>query len=102
MSGDRSWLRPVLEAIEAGPLTVVGRSAATVRGVKAALVVLDFKAGGKQPTSGPPLQLPKATTYLCQLEAYRRVLAAAGKRVVEVGLVYPRAPAWLRFPIQEG
>jgi ATP-dependent helicase/nuclease subunit A len=79
---------------------ITGRADLVVERPDATCVVLDFKAGHEIPAAfagdrGVP------TAYLVQLEAYRRVLAAAGKRVAEVGLVYVRGLTWVRFPFED-
>jgi ATP-dependent exoDNAse (exonuclease V) beta subunit len=57
------------------------------------VAILDFKAGSHAATEG---EIPGVREYAPQLEAYRRMLAAAGKRVVETGLVYVRGVSWVR------
>jgi ATP-dependent helicase/nuclease subunit A len=60
------------------------------------VVILDFKAGSHAATAD---DIPGIREYAPQLEAYRRMLAAAGKRVVETGLVYVRGVSWVRNKI---
>jgi hypothetical protein len=43
------------------------------------------------------MEIPGLREYAGQLDAYRKVLEAAGYRVIETGLVYVRGPAWVRF-----
>jgi ATP-dependent exoDNAse (exonuclease V) beta subunit len=57
------------------------------------VVILDFKAGSHAATAD---EIPGVREYAPQLEAYRRMLEAAGKRVVETGLVYVRGVSWVR------
>jgi ATP-dependent exoDNAse (exonuclease V) beta subunit len=57
------------------------------------VVILDFKAGSHAATAD---DIPGVREYAPQLDAYRRMLEAAGKRVVETGLVYVRGVSWVR------
>jgi ATP-dependent helicase/nuclease subunit A len=70
-----------------------GRSDLVVELPGRELVVLDFKAGSRFAREG---DIPGLEKYAAQLEAYRRVLTAAGYRVTEVGLVYVRGLSWAR------
>ncbi|MBI5491265.1 MAG: UvrD-helicase domain-containing protein [Deltaproteobacteria bacterium] len=58
------------------------------------LIVIDFKAGDSAATS--LADIPHLSTYAPQLEAYRRVLTAAGYTVAEVGLLYVSGVSWVR------
>ena len=75
---------------------VSGRADLVVERADGSLVVLDFKAGGSVPTAFQGNH-GVSTSYVVQLEAYRRILEAAGKRVAEVGLIYVRGLTWVRF-----
>jgi len=57
------------------------------------VAILDFKAGAHAATAE---NIPGVREYAPQLDAYRRMLEAAGRRVVETGLVYVRGVSWVR------
>lgn len=71
-----------------------GRSDLVVELPGRELVVIDFKAGARYAKDG---EIPGLRHYAAQLEAYRRILAGAGFKVTEVGLVYVRGVSWVRF-----
>ena len=77
-------------------LVWAGRSDLVVERPGRQLTVLDFKAGSRFAKGG---DVPGLEAYAAQLEAYRRVLTAAGYRVDEVGLVYVRGVSWVRAPV---
>lgn len=81
-----------LLGVEPG-LMWAGRSDLVVERPGRELTILDFKAGSHFAKGD---DIPGLEGYAAQLEAYRRVLTAAGYRVSEVGLVYVRGVSWVR------
>jgi ATP-dependent helicase/nuclease subunit A len=73
---------------------LVGRTDLVVELPGRELIILDFKAGSRIATT---MEIPGLREYAGQLDAYRKVLEAAGYRVFETGLVYVRGPTWVRF-----
>ena len=45
-------------------------------------------------------RVPRLSEYAWQLEAYKRALQAAGRKVREVGLLYVRRPSWARWGVE--
>ncbi len=88
---------PVLGRL--GGSVVTGRTDLVVEKPDGGLVVVDFKAGSR--VAHGLQDIPGFNDYALQLEAYHRLLAATGRRVDEVGLLYVRSPgpSWVRFPL---
>ncbi len=87
---------PVLGRLDGSVVT--GRTDLVVEKPDGGLVVVDFKAGSR--VAHGLDDIPGFNDYALQLEAYRRLLTASGRRVDEVGLLYVRnpGPSWVRFP----
>lgn len=87
---------PVLGRL--GGSVVTGRTDLVVEKPDGGLVLVDFKAGSR--VAHGLDDVPGFNDYALQLEAYRRLLTASGRRVDEVGLLYVRnpGPSWVRFP----
>ena len=77
-----------------GDLLWAGRTDLVVELPNRKLILIDFKAGVSAPTSLS--DIPHLDVYAPQLEAYRRVLEAAGYGVEEIGLVYVGGVGWVR------
>lgn len=74
-------------------LVWAGRADLVVERPGRELTILDFKAGSHFAKGD---EIPGLESYAPQLEAYRRVLTAAGYHAREVGLVYVRGVSWVR------
>lgn len=77
---------------------LVGRTDLVIEKPDGGLIVVDFKAGSKIATRAE--EALARSEYLLQLNAYERLLRAAGYRVDEVGLLYVRGPTWVRIPLE--
>jgi len=74
---------------------VAGRADLVVELPGREVVVIDFKAGPRFATS--VTDIPGLSSYAGQLDAYARLLEAAGYAVRETALVYVRGASWARF-----
>ena len=97
LEGARLHFEQPLLGVTEGAI-VTGRTDLTIERPDGSFVVVDFKAGSRVATSAAPEDIPHFGDYALQLDAYRRVLEGAGKRVAEVGLLFVRGPTWVRFP----
>ena len=60
------------------------------------VAILDFKAGSRFATRA---EIPHIHAYAGQLDAYRRIVTAAGYEVDELSLLFVRGPSWVRLPV---